>query len=226
MNKKKVFAIALAVCMIAILSFSSLAWFTDKDTVTNKFDVATSDDPTDPEDVFSVDVWEGEDTDENGQIDDGEKDQDGLQFENVVPNGTYHKVPHVENTGAYDQWIRVKVSITCASIFDRVMDDVDDLFLGLDEQLWTRNDDQTLYDEAADTLTFVYYLNDKLAPDADVTLFTDVKLPYQLTREDMAAMNGSFSITVLAEAVQADNTGDSAVEAFALVEQTQPFINE
>ena len=54
-NKKKVFVVAVAVCLIAILSLSSLAWFSDADEVTNKFMVATSDDPTDPDDIFFVD---------------------------------------------------------------------------------------------------------------------------------------------------------------------------
>ena len=40
LSKKKVFALALAVCLIATLSFGSLAWFTDNDSVTNEFKVA------------------------------------------------------------------------------------------------------------------------------------------------------------------------------------------
>ena len=57
MTKKKLFTLAIAVCMIAILSFSSLAWFSDDDTVTNKFQLATS--TEDKDDIFSVDVLEG-----------------------------------------------------------------------------------------------------------------------------------------------------------------------
>jgi predicted ribosomally synthesized peptide with SipW-like signal peptide len=41
MNKKKVFALALAVCVLAIVSFSTLAWFTDADSVTNEFTVGS-----------------------------------------------------------------------------------------------------------------------------------------------------------------------------------------
>ena len=37
MNKKKVFTLALAVCLIAILSMSTLAWFNDSDTIVNEF---------------------------------------------------------------------------------------------------------------------------------------------------------------------------------------------
>ena len=41
MNKKKVLAIALAVCLFAIVSFGTLAYFTDSDTVTNTFTIGS-----------------------------------------------------------------------------------------------------------------------------------------------------------------------------------------
>lgn len=41
MNKKKLLAVALAVCLIAILSFTTLAWFTDSDSATNTFTVGS-----------------------------------------------------------------------------------------------------------------------------------------------------------------------------------------
>ena len=56
MSKKKILSLSLVVIMIAILSFSSLAWFNDSDSVKNDFHIATSDDPSDPDDIFSVDV--------------------------------------------------------------------------------------------------------------------------------------------------------------------------
>ena len=56
MNKKKVFILALAVCLIAILSMSTLAWFNAADDVTNKFMIADSDGDGTPD--FSVSVWE------------------------------------------------------------------------------------------------------------------------------------------------------------------------
>ena len=55
LSKKKVVALALAVCLIAVLSMGSLAWFTDDDSVTNDFFIAGSEDQ-DPDKVFSVDV--------------------------------------------------------------------------------------------------------------------------------------------------------------------------
>ena len=57
MTKKKVFVIALAICLVAIISMGTLAWFNAQDAVTNDFMIADSDDDT-PNEIFSVDVWE------------------------------------------------------------------------------------------------------------------------------------------------------------------------
>ena len=76
LSKTKVVALALAVCLIAILSMGSLAWFTDDDSVTNDFLIAGSEDQN-PDDVFSVDVWE--DKDLLIQRLNAEEDADGTQ---------------------------------------------------------------------------------------------------------------------------------------------------
>lgn len=41
MSKKKILAIALALCLIATVSFTTLAYFTDSDTVTNTFTIGS-----------------------------------------------------------------------------------------------------------------------------------------------------------------------------------------
>ena len=96
MTKKKVIALALVVCLIAILSLSSLAWFTDDDSVTNKFQIAGSEDAN-PDDIFSVDVWEKDDPTSN------EKDQDGITYPDILPGDDLYKEVNVENTGKYPQ---------------------------------------------------------------------------------------------------------------------------
>lgn len=213
LNKKKVFVTSLAVCLIAILSFGTLAWFNAKGSVTNKFMVANSEDNPDADDLFSVDVWEYVDGDTTN------KDPDGNEYNNIVPGGRYHKEPYVENTGLYDQWIRVKVTISDASEWLSILGDNYDLttiFEGFDASAWTRYDAPIL-DSKADTLTYVYYLNYKLAPEKTAVLFNTVVLPSQLTQQDMATLGGAFELTIAADALQADNTGDSAYEAFDFV---------
>ena len=112
MNKKKLFSLALTVIMIAILSFGTLAWFSDSDDVTNNFYIASSDD-TDPDDIFSVDVWEN--------TPDGDKDQDGYEYKDVLPGDVLKKEVSVENTGYYDQYVRVTVTVSDAAAWMEVL---------------------------------------------------------------------------------------------------------
>lgn len=235
-NKKKVFVVAVAVCLIAILSLSSLAWFSDADEVTNKFMVATSDDPTDPDDIFSVDIFEQVEKEEDGAVGENGYDaaigafEDGGEFtyENIIPGGQYDKKPWVRNTGAYDQWIRVKVTFTDAAAWAEICEKYDieltSLLAGYDAANWTQ-DANVVTDTANDTVTYTYYLNRKLEPHEeggkDAWLFKSLNVPTQLNQEDLAALAGGFELNLLAEAVQADNTGSSAQEAFTLVTSTQ-----
>ena len=63
MSKKKLLSLSLVVIMVAILSFGTLAWFNDADSVTNEFYVADSDGDGMPD--FTIDVKEQK-VDENG----------------------------------------------------------------------------------------------------------------------------------------------------------------
>lgn len=218
MSKKKLLSLSLVVIMIAILSLSSLAWFNDSDSVKNEFHIATSDDPSDPDDIFSVDLWEPVDKNEDGVISDDEKEQTGLKFENILPGATFDKEPTVENTGAYDQYIRVVVTLTDAKAWVEALGygyDLASIFEGHDETLWTRSGDSGVKGE---NLVYVYYLDRVLKPDETVALFTDVKLPTSLTQQQMAKLGGGFELNIRADAIQTENLGegvDTAAEAFA-----------
>ena len=200
-NQKKVFALALAACLLAVLSAGSLAWFTDTDSVTNQFMIADS--ASTPDAVFSVDVWEYANGDREN------RDQDGAVFENILPGSKLHKQPYVENTGAYDQYIRVHVTVTNADAWIAALGngyDLGTMFGGHDESLWTRME-AGVYNAEQNTYTMTFYLNGKLAPKAAACLFTDVTIPGRLTREDMVFIGGQFALTILAEAVQTENLG-------------------
>lgn len=224
MNKKKIVSLALIVCMIAILSFSSLAWFSDADEVTNKFMVASSGDPSDPDDIFSVDVKENIDTDGDGKTDttiaEGD-DKNGEEYEDILPGDSLVKEPFVVNTGAYDQYIRLKVTVTDATAWQEILaqygiSDLATIFAGYDDAKWIRVDTPE-FNSTADTLTYTYYLQSILTPGSSETLFTHVVIPGELTQADLAKVDGSFDLTVKAEAVQTENVGDNALEAFTTV---------
>ena len=215
MTKKKVFVAALAVCLVAILSMGTLAWFNASDNITNKFLIADSDQDGTPD--FAVDVWENDPDSSDPTV----KDQDGVEYKGIAPGDVLAKNPTVENTGDYDQWIRVyvtfdewaKINEACAN--QGVSNDLRswlNVNNGLQTPAWTAVGDGVV---DGDTVTYVYYYNYKLTPDQTAVLFTNVTIPGAFEQADMQYVSGDFSITVKAEALQADNTGDNAYDAFA-----------
>lgn len=222
MNKKKLLSLSIVVIMIAILSFSSLAWFSDADEVTNKFQVADSE--SDPDEIFSVDVWENVD----GST---EKDQDGHIYEDILPGGRYHKEPYVENTGKYDQFIRVHVTVTNADAWIAALGndyDLGTMFEGHDEAAWSRYE-AGVYDGNANTYTMTYYLTYKLEPGQTACLFNTVVIPGHLTQNDMAFIGGEFELKIVAQAVQTENLGDgvdTAYEAFQVLDASGQEIDQ
>ena len=209
LNKKKVFTLAIALCLIATISLGSLAWFTDTDSVTNDFLIAGSEDEK-PDDVFSVDVWEiGPD---------GTKDDDGITYPNILPGDELKKEVNIENTGSYAQYIRATVTVSDASIWQDIFGVIYVPLNKIVTDLNTAYDVyRVVYDVKADTLTYVLYYNAELVPDEISNLFKGVVIPEALTREQAAKMDGGFVLSVVADAVQTENVGANAVEAFATV---------
>lgn len=233
MSKKKLFSLAVVVIMIAILSMSSLAWFSDSDEITNDFMIADSEDTT-PDDIFSVDVWE--------KTPDSDHDTDGFEYKDILPGDTLTKEAVVENTGYYDQYIRVTVTVSDAAAWMKVLNTAEAPMLwqivdGLDNaNTWYFTDNLSgarLDTEKNEIVYTLYYRN--ILQGAEhavegtpwvndtVTVFTAVKIPASMTAEQAALFQNSFSVTVKAEAVQTKNLGTlpetyAADDAFAVVE--------
>lgn len=220
MNKKKVLIIALAVCLIAILSMSTLAWFNASDEVKNEFMFDDTDGDGTPD--FEVTVSE------TG----GDPTTGGLKFEHVVPGAVLAKDPTVQNTGDYSMYTRLVVTLDNASVWiaasekysiadddNRILEEMVDIHTN-----WIRYD-VPVYDATANTLTYVYYHNGivesgvKTAP-----LFTAVTIPTEPQQDDLRFLDDKFSITVKADAIQSDNiipagttiVGNEAYTAFSL----------
>ena len=173
LSKKKVFALALAVCLIATLSFGTLAWFTDDDSVTNDFMIAGSENEK-PDEIFSVDVWE----DDEPEDPENDEKHDKLEFKEILPGDALYKEANVENTGSYDQYIRVKITVSDAAVWQDVyeanMVPVTE-FVNLD-----RTDVYGIgaYLEGDNFAYYVYYKS-KLAPDAVMNVFTEAYISEQ-----------------------------------------------
>ena len=220
LNKKKVFVAALAVCLVAIISMGTLAWFSDSDFVKNDF-MITDSTVTNPDEVFSVDIYETK-VDENGNaVTDANGNPETTDavntYDNIAPGDVLTKDPTVKNTGTYNQWVRVKVTLTNAenwlALFKKYNLTLNDLFTNIDSDAWVGVEDYTITGGA---MTFTYFLKDQLAPNQTVTLFDKVTIPEIFDQTDIYAVK-EFALTFVAEAVQVENTKDNAVDAFAFV---------
>lgn len=208
MSKKKVLVISLVAIMIAILSFSTLAWFTDSDNATNDFTVNGSG-QNDPDEIFSVEVKEN--------VEGEDEPVDEMTFENVLPGAEYKKEAYVENTGSNDQYIRVTLTV---SDWDLVKDiviinmdndfaanwviDSADVSVDAEGNLIATSDASV---DANGNLVVVMYLDKILAADETVELMDMVSISTAATQEDFAAEGfaDGFIIDVQADAVQTEN---------------------
>lgn len=243
MTKKKLLSLSLVVIMIAILSFSTLAWFNDSDDVTNNFYVGG--DGTDADKIFHLDVYESLDENGDGIIDktvgyDGDgTNVNTYDYEDVVPGDLLWKKVYAHNRGQYDQWVRFKVTFDNASdwkaleqkygikLHDMLMETEDTKLM--DSTKWVFAADETVLDENADTVTYVFYHKEVLKHTDNVNsdwiyLFNYVKIPYQFDQHDMALFaDGKFSLTATGEAVQVDNVNaTTAQKAFQIVNGITP----
>ena len=211
LTKKKILVAALAVGLIATVSLGSIAWFSDTDKVENKFYIASSDDDN-PDDIFSVDVWEN--------TPDGDSDPDGFEYSDVQPGDQLKKEANVQNTGHYDQYVRVKITVTDAAAWMAVLDKtagtvrLADIFDGYKGGKWEHGSCEVTSD---DKLVFTIYLKDVLTSGNSVEVFKNVKIPADMTTEQAAAFDNEFGVDVVADAVQTQNVGSSCYEAFQTV---------
>lgn len=213
-KKSKTLMALVAVCLIAILAFGSLAYFTDSDSVTNDFMVAgydpsNPDAPIDPDELFSITVYETDLSDPTGQT----TTSTGQTYEDILPGSVLAKDPTVENTGQYSQWVRVSVTVSNAANWKTVLGTTPvSSIMNIDTANWTSAGD-AVENTADDTITYTYYLNSALAAGDTATLFTEVTIPSSLNVNQMVSLK-EFTITIAADAIQSENTGDSAAYAF------------
>ena len=224
MTKKKVFVTALAVCLVAILSVGSLAWFSAQDGVINNFYVADSED-NNPDDIFSVDVYEKYDSDGDNNP---EEYQKGISYKDILPGDELAKDAIVKNTGHYDQYIRVIITISDRDVWKSVVEstgadfntyDIRQHFVDFDSSKWDLVN--STMDNSGDDIQYVLYLKDVLKSGDFFSVFTGVEIPEAMTQEHASHLDDDgewgFTIDVKAQAVQTENVGISATAAFATV---------
>ena len=208
MNKKKIFVLALVLIMLATISFSTLAWFTDADSAENKFTIGGAG-KEDPDQIFSVDVKE--------KVDGEEKPVDKMDFEKILPGDKFKKEAYITNTGSYEQYIRVTLTISDWNLIkDLITINMDDSFannwmiatrgvtVNRDGNLVT---DHNVNVDRNGNLVVVLYLNHKLEPGKSVDILDYVSVSSRATQEDFTnkAFLDGFSIEIKADAAQTEN---------------------
>lgn len=222
-NKKKVFVAALAICLVAILSMGTLAWFQASQSIENIFKVSTTDDNQTPdfsiilyENVVDAETGKKIDTNNDNVIDALDTTTTGNTYTSIAPGDELDKNPTVQNTGDYDQYIRVTVTLNDADkwvpLLAKYNLTIDDVILGYNDADWRSEIVDADYTDG--TVVNQYYLEGKLEADKTATLFTGVKIPGELTNDEVKSFAGEFNMVIVADAIQADNTGDNAFDAF------------
>ena len=205
MNKKKLLSLSLVVIMLAILSFGTLAWFTDNDSAENRFTIGGAG-QEDADKVFSVDVKENVD---------GANGVDNKDFEKLLPGDKFKKEAYITNTGSYDQYIRVVMTITDWELIKNLVTiNMDNAFASnwhiYDSGVDVKDDVLVPYANANvvdGDLVVTMYLNKKLAPNETVNIMDYVQISSAATRDDFTDLNfaDGFQITFKADAAQTKN---------------------
>ena len=185
--KKKVFSLALVVCCLSVfIASSTLAYFTKEDTATNVITTGTID-------IALVETAKDASGEEVVFVD----------VSGVVPGQAVSKIVRVENVEfAREAWVRLKVDkkITLA---EGNSGEIDLSIVEIDFK-----EDWTAREEDGETW---YYYNKMLDVGRKTTaLFEEVKFS---TLAGNMYQDAEVTITVTAQAVQANNNGATALEA-------------
>lgn len=187
--KKKAFLLAVVTICIAIAASGTLAYFTADDIAHN---VITSGGIN----IEVVEKMKGA----NGALLDFPKD--GIQ--NILPGSSVSKIVQVQNTGASEAWIRVKVDSTITGADGQALplrigqDNVPVMsFIVLDG--WIKGQDD------------FWYYNTRVAPNTmSDKLLDEVQFEFAMGNE---YQNCTANIIITAQAVQTANNGNSVMEA-------------
>lgn len=189
--KKRLIAVVVAVCALAVLAIgSTFAFFTSKDNAGNTFTMGNVKIAlTETTDRTGDDIYTAEVKDDNK----------GIIYGNVLPNTEISKKPIVTNTGANDAWIRVQLNVISTSENETMQANIAALKQAIIDDMVAHYG----WAVKADDDGYIYYTS-VLAPEKVAKLFETVSIPKTWGNE---AADANFSIEISAQAVQADNNG-------------------
>ena len=200
MKKKSILlTLTAAVLAMAVGVGGTIAYFTSTtENVKNTFTVGNVAITLDEAKVtYADDVWTA-----------GEERVQSNTYENVYPGAELPKDPTIHVAAdSQDAYVAMKVVISEAGAWlalagdHPTLNNLENVFEGYIEADWSKI--AFNYDEAADTLTYVYmWEQGKVSAGDDLTLFTAMNIPKELSSEEIATIDG-FTVTATGYAVQA-----------------------
>ena len=226
--KKKLVAGGLVAALAATaIGGATLAYFTDTDNRTNTFTAAGAD-------GAALDITLTE-TSENRVVGDvtlnaGTAQENGYKYDNVLPGLAYDKnaVVTLEN-GSVDSHLYIELVISNYSALMNAIEGVsgidanalqDSFLVNPNENITRANIVATKMD--GDNFKMVFDFGEVTDPEGDpeysVQLFDGVKVPANMTKENMEKLEGkAVDLTINAYAIQ-EETGDTAVLDAAIAE--------
>ena len=143
----------------------------------------------------------------------------GADFKDVLPGDLLNMTTSVRNTGSYEQYVRLTVTVSDISAFRQDMGaewSAESLF---EKPTWA-DDSVMVLDSVSvkdDCAVFVFYLNKLLASGESIVLYEGVSMPAELTANTVGttSLKDGFTVKVFAEAVFTSNTAiENAKSAF------------
>lgn len=190
--KKKVTAIALAVCILAVAVIgATMAYFTDTDSKTNTFTFGGVD----------IELTEKSEKDEQNKIHAGTEKDGGFTYDTVLPGLVYSKIPTV-TVKEGPAW--VVVTVTVPTIYNHA-----DFF----NETANERDFAKEKKVVGENTVYYFYAKNPVNPNGSVTPFTEVKINPALTQNDVKNLP-TFNVVVNAYGIQKDGFSN-AEAAFA-----------
>lgn len=190
--KKKVTAIALAVCILAVAVIgATMAYFTDTDSKTNTFTFGKVD----------IDLTE-DSTDANGAVKGDISADGGITYPGVLPGLVYSKIPTVTvKDDSLPAYVAITATVPTIYNWDGLFNNKIDSAFDWDKKPVGAN---TVY---------YFYAKNPVQPGDSVTPFREVKINPALTQDGVSK---AFNVIVNAYAIQTEDFADRWA-AFAAV---------
>lgn len=121
-----------------------------------------------------------------------------ITYDDILPGDRLDGTVSVRNTGAYDQYVRVTVTVSGLEMGDDWS--AEELFANPN---WGNGADAVLdsVTRKDDCFVLVLYVDQLLSPGESITLYDGILVPTELTREAIGRSDGCFTVGVFAEAV-------------------------